>query len=164
LKRKTSFGTRGKKTVLQNAEYARALVKALASEYISDLEKPQNKQRLQPPDSQIFKNYLAHPLDPKTQKDTHKAWIINWRNQSMAKTALKLIRAATGKDVYLLPGMNHGPGVYALVQKALKAAGLDTQVKTKVARTLTLCPSYLQSRLNQDPETLKYDAFLSSNK
>jgi len=142
----------------------RELVKALAIESIFYLEKPQNKQRLQPPDTKIFKNYLAHPLAPKTQKDTHKAWIINWRNQSMAKTALKLICAATGKDVYLLPGMDHGPGVYALVQKALKAAGLDTQVKTKVARTLTLCPSYLQSRLNQDPETLKYDAFLSSNK
>lgn len=164
VEKKDQLWTSGKKTVLQNTEYVRAFLKALANEYISYLEKPENKQRLQPPDSQIYKNYVAHPLDLKAQTDTYKTWIIDWRNRSMAKTALKLICGAAGKDVYLLPGMNHGPGVYALLQKALKAAGLDKQVKTKVARTLALCPSYLQSRLNKDPDTLKYDAFLTSNK
>jgi hypothetical protein len=163
-KRKEQLWNAGKKNVLQNVEYVRAFIEALASEYISYLEKPANKQRLQPPDSQIFRNFLAHPLDLKAQEDTYKAWIIEWRDQSMAKTALKLICTAAGKDVYFIPGMNHGPGVYALVQNALKAAGLDKQVTTKVARTLTQCPSYLSSLLNRDPDIRKYEAFLDANK
>jgi|GEM_PF-6199913 len=162
--KKERLWNEGKKTVLQNAEFVRAFLKALALEYISYLEKPQIKQRLLPPDSQIFKNYLAQPLDAKAQKETYKTWIIDWRNQSMAKTALKLICEAAGKDVYFLPGMDHGPGVYALVQKALKAAGLDKRVKTKVARTLTQCPSFLQSRLSQEPGAQAYDAFLQRTK
>ncbi len=161
--KKNQVWEKGKFLAYGNAKFMRTFLHSLAQEYLGYLERPPNKQKYSPPPTATFRKFLDASTDPDIQTETYNRWVISWRDQRMAQIALKLIcDAKDGKDVHLAPGMDHGPGMWALLSAALKAAGVEKFVKLKLLQTVTGCPTYLSGLLGHDPAAEKYRAFLHS--